>query len=73
MPTKVNNGDEPVELEGVEVIHETDKAIKFTYEGETKWAPKSAVHDDSEVHQKDDTGTLIVKRWYAEKEGLVEE
>lgn len=45
------------------------KASKYTKSPEV-WVPKSVVHDDSEVYKEGDTGTLIVARWFAEKEGL---
>lgn len=59
-----------VELEGVDVIGETKMALKFRYDGKTRWIPKSAVDDDSEVYAEGDRGTMIIAGWYAEKEGL---
>jgi hypothetical protein len=35
------------------------------------WIPKSVVHEDSEVSSEGDTGTIVLQRWFAEKEGLV--
>jgi len=50
---------------------ETDKAILVLFEdGQEKWIPKSVIHDDSEVYKSGTTGTLIVKRWFAENEEL---
>lgn len=34
------------------------------------WVPKSLIHDDSEVYKEGTKGTLVVARWFAEKEGL---
>lgn len=52
-------------------VGETEKALKVLIEGETFWIPKSVVHDDSEVYEKDHEGVLVVQEWFAEKEGLV--
>jgi hypothetical protein len=55
-------------FEDVECIHETTDAIKVLIDGEEKWIPKKAVHDDSEVYGKGHTGSLVVYSWFAEKE-----
>lgn len=39
-------------------------------DGKEKWIPVSCIHDDSEVYQPGHEGQLVLKRWYAEKEGL---
>jgi hypothetical protein len=37
---------------------------------EPEWIPKSGIHDDSEVWKVgQDTGTLVVETWVAEKKG----
>jgi len=55
------------------VRHETDKAILFeNSDDEQIWVPKSVIHDDSEVWADADDkreGELIVKQWWAEKNG----
>lgn len=33
------------------------------------WIPKSCVHDDSEVWEPGHAGRLVVKSWFAEKQG----
>lgn len=33
------------------------------------WVPKSMLHDDSEIVEEGDEGTLIVKERWAEKQG----
>jgi hypothetical protein len=40
---------------------------------EEVWIPQSQIHDDSEVYDAEDNaeGTLVVKRWFAEKKGWV--
>jgi hypothetical protein len=58
-------------VDGVTVEQETDKAILVKFEdGSKSWIPKSVIDDDSEVYQMGTDGTLIVKQWFAEKEGL---
>lgn len=51
----------------------TDKALQIELEsGETVWIPKSVIEDDSEVYDEDKNseGEVVVKTWWAEKEGL---
>jgi len=50
---------------------ETGAAIRVVLEtGEAWWFPRSVVCDESEVKDLGDEGTLVVQRWFAEKEGL---
>ena len=58
------------EFENAKCIRETDAAllIEVAELGDQLWIPKSAVHDDSEVYQKDDDGKLIVLAWWARKQ-----
>jgi hypothetical protein len=59
------------ESEGVTVKLETAKALLVIFEDESeKWIPKSVIHDDSDVYKMGTSGTLIVQRWFAEKEDL---
>ncbi len=75
--------DEPVKLGQARLVRETDMAICVKLKiksgwGQDRWFPKSVVHDDSEVWGiADETGPdttqegeLIVKRRFAEREGL---
>lgn len=59
-----------VAIDDVACISESAKAIQVLIDGERKWIPKSVIHDDSEVYRNDDFGTLVLKEWFAEKEGL---
>jgi hypothetical protein len=59
-----------VEIHDVFVEAETAKAILCVIENEEFWVPKSQIHDNSEVYEKGQDGTLIVTSWWAEKEGL---
>jgi hypothetical protein len=67
----MSNDEEPVEFEDVRVKAETELAILCEIDGKEVWIPRSQVHDDSEVSSQGDEGTLILARWFAEKEGLV--
>ena len=52
-------------------LRETNGAILVELEsGEEKWIPKLCLHDNSEVWKDGQTGDIIVKSWWAEKEGL---
>jgi len=57
------------------VTKATDKAleIELTDLGETRWIPRSVIHDDSEVYDDDANkeGEVVVKQWWANQEGLV--
>ena len=58
-------------IEGVTATYETPKALRVRLSGGAEiWAPKSVIHDDSEVYKMGTDGTLVVQRWFAEKEGL---
>lgn len=65
--------DETVDLDEVEVLRESDKALLVLVGGEELWIPKSQIHEDSEVYSlKSSPGTMKVTRWIAEEKGLVE-
>ena len=65
--------DEGVELEVEEVKAVTKMALLIVVEGINYWLPKSQIHKDSEMGdraEKGDKGTITVKTWWAEQEGL---
>ena len=64
-------GAEPTHIGDGECIAETPKAILVRLAGTSfeRWIPKSQLHDDSEVFEKGGKGRVIVKLWFAEKEG----
>ena len=67
-----DSGDEPCALGEGTITVETAKAVLCVFDkGGQLWVPKAVVHDDSEVWKKDDTGRLVVKTWWAEKNGHV--
>ena len=51
------------------IIKATVKAIliKSPELKKEEWVPLSAIHDNSEIWKKGETGTLLVKSWFAEK------
>ena len=59
-------------IEDAKCERETSRAILVSHDdlGEL-WIPKSCVHDDSEVFGDGDLGDLVVKSWWAEKQGWV--
>ena len=66
-------GHGPFPIADARCTAETDKAILVESENVPDgkmWVPKSCIHDDSEVYEQDGTGTLVVKEWWAEKNGL---
>lgn len=67
-----------VEIEGVEVIYETEDgytshgALKCLFPGaEELWIPKSQVDDRSEVYKSGDKGVIMISTWIALKRGLI--
>ena len=67
----MSNDDNTVEFEDVFVEAETPLAILCEIDGKKCWIPQSQIQADSEVWHAEDQGTLVVTRWWAEKEGLV--
>jgi hypothetical protein len=77
------SGDEPVKMGPATVQVVTDKAVLVrSGGGREHWVPFSGIHDDSEVYGRDvdgrkqargDSGTLIVKRWFARSKGWTSE
>ena len=69
----INLGDEPATVGDYVVVVETDRAIlckEDEMDDDGIWVPKSVVHDDSEIREEGDQGTLVVKQWFADREGL---
>lgn len=63
-------GNEPCTLGDGKIIRETDKAVLARVNDKDIWVPKSCIHDDSEAFDMNcDEGTIVVKRWWAEKNG----
>ena len=64
--------DDSTDLGRWQTQRTTEKAISVIHsDGKTEmWVPLSVIHDDSEVWTNNQTGKLVVKRWWAEKQGL---
>lgn len=69
-----NDEDEGTEIGKGKCVRATAKAILVELErGKAVWIPNSCVHDNSEVYEvgeEGNEGTVVVKTWWAEKEGL---
>ena len=73
--------NEKHEMGKARLVRETEKAILVKLEdGTEKWIPKSQVHEDSEVFGRYKTmagggveGKLVVTKYWAEKNGLVDD
>lgn len=57
------------------VVRASEKALQIELFdlGETKWIPRSVIHDDSEVYDdgKNKEGEVVVNQWWATQENLV--
>ena len=62
--------DDDVEIEDVQAIRETEKALLCQIKGEEIWVPRSQIREESDVKDAGDDGTLVVSNWFATKEGL---
>ena len=53
-------------------IHATAKAllVRVPDLGEDLWIPQSVIDDESEIFDVDHKGELVIKEWWARKEGL---
>lgn len=58
------------EIDGVKCIAETADALLCIVDSEKSWIPKSVVGNDSEIQSDGDEGRLVVKEWFALKEGI---
>ena len=66
-------GELPCSLGEVTVEKSSKKAllVQLPFEDEPRWIPMSVIHDDSEVHNETTkSGKLVVKAWFADKEGI---
>ena len=66
-----NDDEEWVELEGCYIGKATTKAILLHHDGEKFWVPKSQVQDPEQYSRYDEDQTVLVKEWFARKEGLI--
>jgi hypothetical protein len=66
---RTGDGDDKHEIEDCTAVGSTEKALRAIVHGTAMWIPLSQIHDDSEVFEKNHTGTLAVKGWFARKNG----
>jgi hypothetical protein len=65
-----DSGNDPHALGEGKITRETDKAVLACIGDQEFWIPKSCIHDDSEAFSmKNAEGTIVVKKWWAEKNG----
>ncbi len=66
-------------IEDAEIVHETFDDEKNTKAvlveapdfDEPTWVPYSVIHADSEVCHEGDKGDMLVKGWWADRQGLI--
>jgi hypothetical protein len=68
----MKDGDEPVEYDCVEVLHETERAWLCNVDGSEVWIPKSQLLDDSDPLEAGTDGvfTIVVPMWLAVEKGI---
>jgi len=60
------------EVGQAECLRDSGKALLCRIDGVgEEWIPQSQIHDDSEVYGDGDAGALVVRTWFAEKQGWV--
>jgi hypothetical protein len=60
----------PVEIPEVQSLRATNRAVLCVIRGNEVWVPQSQITDDSEVYAANQTGTLVVRGWWARQKGL---
>lgn len=68
MAFRNDNGNEPHTMGEGKITRETDRAVLAKIGDREIWIPKSCIHADSEAFDMENAeGTVVVKRWWAEK------
>lgn len=67
-----DDADYKVTVMDCRIIAATPKAIKVVMPGRALpvWIPQAAVHDDSQIWRDGDRGDLVLKGWFAERDGI---
>lgn len=72
----MSDWDKPFSMGDAERLrtHRNDEGkmkVLFDVEGEEMWVPESCIHEDSDVwcDSRDESGTLVVRLWWAKKNG----
>lgn len=64
--------EEEVEVQGVTVLRESERALRVRWGSSEEWFPKGQIRSRSECQHDGDRGLLVVTRWIAEQKGMVE-
>lgn len=73
----MSDEEETADFPNAEATKESPRALYCNIPGhkgaKSLWVPKSVIHDDSEVFDAGENshGKLVLKMWFAEKEGLI--
>lgn len=59
-----------VEIEDVEVLKATDKALLVYVDSTEIWLPRSQIHASSAVDAQGDKGQIVVTKWIAEQKEI---
>lgn len=62
-----------VEIEDVQALSESPRAVLVYAMGREHWIPKSQIHDASEVYERNQHGNMIITKWIAKERGLWED
>lgn len=68
----VADEDKFVTIGDVQSLSESPRAVLVYAKGREHWIPKSQIHDESEVYERDQWGDLIITKWIAKERGLWE-
>ena len=60
-----------IEISDVTCLTTTDKALLCSINNELHWIPHSQIHDDSEVYEINDFGSLIISEWIAKQRKII--
>lgn len=71
---RAHASDDKHEIDDCKAVGGTDKALRVIGvhakdPDKHEWIPLSQIHDDSEVYEPGHEGTLVVKGWFARKNG----
>jgi hypothetical protein len=60
-----------VELEDVQIIHRTERAVLINHDGEEFWIPLSQIEDSDDLEAGDSGCEIRVTEWFARKAKLI--
>ena len=61
--------DDEIEVEVDFIKHETDKAFLIEVDGEETWVPKPQILNAEDLEVGDESVTIVVPEWLADREG----